>query len=122
MLIGSRFIEKEGFQSSSVRRIGIKYFSLLIRIMTGKNITDPTSGFRMCDRQVIKMFAENYPKDYPEPETTVRVLCCHLKTEEIPVVMKAREEGVSSISPMKSIYYMFKATLAIMIERLRRHS
>ena len=121
MVIGSRFIEKEGFQSSSARRIGIKYFSALIKIMTGKRITDPTSGFRMCDRKVIKMFADNYPKDYPEPETTVKVICNRLKVEEVPVIMRAREEGVSSISPGKSIYYMLKVTLAIIIERIRRH-
>lgn len=121
MVIGSRFIEKEGFQSSSARRIGIKYFSFLIKILTGKSITDPTSGFRMCDNTVIKLFAENYPKDYPEPETTVRVLSNKFKVEEIPVIMRARQEGVSSISPKKSLYYMVKVTLAIIIERIRRH-
>lgn len=121
MVIGSRFIEKEGFQSSSARRIGIKYFSALIKLLTGKRITDPTSGFRMCDRKVIKMFADNYPKDYPEPETTVKVICNRLKVEEVPVVMRPREEGVSSISPGKSLYYMIKVTLAIIIEKIRRH-
>lgn len=121
MVIGSRFIKKEGFQSSSTRRFGIKYFSMLIKFLTGKKITDPTSGLRMCDREVIEMFANSYPKDYPEPETTVKILCGGMKVEEIPVVMRAREEGVSSISPKKSIYYMFKVSLAIIIEKIRRH-
>ncbi|MBE5940065.1 MAG: glycosyltransferase family 2 protein [Lachnospiraceae bacterium] len=120
MVIGSRFIDKQGFQSSSVRRLGIRYFSFLIKLLTGKKITDPTSGLRMCNREIIKMFADVYPKDYPEPETTVKVLRHKMLVKEIPVVMRAREGGVSSITPKKSIYYMFKVTLAIMIERVRR--
>ena len=120
MVIGSRFITKEGFQSSSMRRLGIKYFTVLIKIMTGCKITDPTSGFRMCNRKVAEIFANSYPKDYPEPETTVGILRRKMKVSEIPVIMRARTEGVSSISPKKSIYYMFKVTLAIFMERLRR--
>lgn len=121
MVIGSRFIEKEGFQSSSTRRLGIKFFSLLIKIFTGRKITDPTSGFRMCDKMVIKLFADNYPKDYPEPETTVKVICFGMKVEEIPVIMRERQGGVSSISLKKSVYYMIKVTLAVIIERVRKH-
>lgn len=120
MVIGSRFIDKEGFQSSSIRRFGIKYFTALIKILTGKKITDPTSGYRMCDRSVIKMFSDSYPKDYPEPETIVSIFRIGMSIEEIPVVMRAREEGVSSISPRKSLYYMFKVTLAMLIERTRK--
>ena len=120
MVIGSRFINKEGYQSSGLRRVGIKYFTLLIRIITGTKITDPTSGLRMINRGVIQMFAEDYPKDYPEPESIVAVLRQRKKVVEIPVVMKAREGGVSSISMRKSVYYMIKVTLAIIIERIRR--
>ena len=120
MVIGSRFINKEGYQSSGLRRVGIKYFSLLIRIITGTKITDPTSGLRMINREIIKMFAEDYPKDYPEPEVIVAVLRQGKSIVEIPVVMMAREGGVSSISAKKSVYYMIKVTLAILIERIRR--
>ena len=74
MVIGSRFIEKEGFQSSFIRRVGIKYFTFLIHLLTGKTITDPTSGMRMCNRRTIEMFAKEYPIDYPEPESTVRLI------------------------------------------------
>lgn len=119
LVIGSRFINKEGFQSSRLRRIGISYFKGLIRLCTGKTITDPTSGYRMAGRRVIEMFADDYPKDYPEPETAVKILRAGLKVEEIPVVMRKRQGGVSSISMGKSIYYMIKVTLAILIERLR---
>jgi hypothetical protein len=74
MLIGSRFIEKEGFQSTGLRRFGIRYFTALIRLLTRQTVTDPTSGMRIVDRNVINMFAEDYPKDYPEPETAVTVI------------------------------------------------
>lgn len=113
MLIGSRFIEKEGFQSSLMRRIGIRYFTVLIKLFTGKAITDPTSGMRMANRRVIEYFAEEYPKDYPEPETVVTILKRKLVVKEIPVEMKERQAGVSSISPKKSIYYMIKVSLAV---------
>lgn len=120
MVIGSRFIEKKGFQSSGIRRIGIRYFTGLIRILTGKKITDPTSGLRMVNREVMSFFAENYPKDYPEPESVVAILRRGKKVEELPVVMKERSGGVSSISPKKSIYYMIKVSLAILVERMRK--
>ena len=120
MLIGSRFIEKEGFQSSGLRRFGIRYFSGLIRLLTGKRITDPTSGMRMVNESIIKIYADCYPKDYPEPESVVAVLQAGKKVEEYPVVMRERKEGVSSISPLKSVYYMIKVTLAILVERIRR--
>lgn len=120
MVIGSRFIEKQGFQSSGTRRIGIKYFTCLIRLLTGKVITDPTSGLRMIDREVIELFAEDYPKDYPEPESVVAILRRKKKVDEIPVLMRERGGGVSSISIKKSIYYMIKVTLAIFIEVIRK--
>ena len=120
MVIGSRFIEKKGFQSSITRRMGIQFFSKLIKVLTGKKITDPTSGLRMIGRNVMEIFSEDYPRDYPEPESIVAVLRKNMKIEEIPVVMLERQGGVSSISPKKSIYYMVKVTLAILIERIRK--
>lgn len=119
MVIGSRFIEKEGFQSSQLRRVGIVIFSKLITILTGTKITDPTSGLRMIGPNVMALFAADYPRDYPEPETTARLLHNHFKIKEIPVQMRERQGGVSSISPGKSIYYMVKVTLAILIEKMR---
>jgi len=120
MVIGSRFITKEGFQSSALRRVGIKYFAGLIKFLSGQMITDPTSGMRMCNRKTIEMFANEYPRDYPEPESTMRLLRHKRKVEEIPVIMRERKEGVSSISSVKnSVYYMIKVTIAIVVERLR---
>lgn len=120
MVIGSRFIDKEGFQSSGARRIGIKYFTMLIKLLTGAKITDPTSGLRMVNREIIEFFAEEYPKDYPEPESVVAILRRKKKVMEIPVIMRERSGGVSSISMKKSVYYMIKVSLAILIERIRK--
>lgn len=119
MVIGSRFIEKKGFQSSSIRRVGIRYFSALIKLLTGNRITDPTSGLRMINRRVMKEFAFNYPKDYPEPESVVAILCRGCRVKEMPVIMRKRMGGISSISMKKSVYYMIKVTLAILFERIR---
>lgn len=120
MVIGSRFIAKEGFQSSVLRRVGIRYFTVLIRLLTGKTITDPTSGMRMVNRELMKKFTEDYPKDYPEPESVVTILAEKYKVHEIPVIMNEREEGVSSISFKKSIYYMIKVTVACVLARLKK--
>lgn len=119
MVIGSRFIEKKGFQSSGIRRVGIRYFSILIKILTGTRITDPTSGLRMVNRKVMREFASNYPKDYPEPESVVTILEKGCKVQEIPVIMRERMGGVSSISMKKSVYYMVKVSLAILFEKIR---
>ena len=121
MVIGSRFIEKKGFQSSRIRRVGIVFFSILIKILTVKLITDPTSGLRMIGRNAMGLFAMDYPRDYPEPESVVSVLRRGMKVEEIPVIMHERVGGVSSISLKKSVYYMVKVTLAILIERFRKY-
>ena len=120
MVIGSRFIDKEGFQSSRLRRFGIGYFTFLIKLCTGKKITDPTSGLRMIGKDAIKEFAKNYPKDYPEPESVVRLLKLGQRVEEIPVIMRDRQGGTSSITPLKSVYYMIKVTLAVLVEAFRR--
>ena len=121
MVIGSRFIEKEGFQSTSLRRVGIKYFSYLIKLLTGQRITDPTSGLRMINREMIERFSEKYPRDYPEPESVVAVLKNGGKVVEIPVEMRERGGGTSSIHMKRSVYYMIKVTLAILIEFIRKH-
>lgn len=118
MVIGSRFIDNEGFQSSTLRRFGIR-FLLLLKVLFGTKITDATSGMRMCNRRVMELFIKDYPKDYPEPETAARLLRHKYKVKEVPVIMRERLAGVSSISPGKSAYYMIKVSLAILIERLR---
>ncbi len=120
MVIGSRFITREGFQSSGLRRIGIRHFSILIRLLTGHTITDPTSGMRMVNRDVMKVYARDYPKDYPEPESAVQILTRGYKILEVPVIMNERKGGVSSINLKNSVYYMIKVTLSIIIAKFRK--
>ena len=116
--IGSRFIEKEGFQSSSIRRFGIRFLSGLIRLCTGKKVLDVTSGYRAVNRRFIEIYADNYPSDYPEPEAIVAAVMHKGRIQEIPVVMQERQGGTSSIHAWKSVYYMIKVTLAILVCRI----
>jgi len=120
MVIGSRFIRKEGFQSSFMRQVGIRYLGWMIKLLTGKMITDVTSGMRMVGRELINEFAAEYPRDYPEPESAAAMLLKKKKIEEYPVKMRARSEGVSSISPLKSVYYMIKVSMSIFFVWTRR--
>ena len=118
IVIGSRFLKKEGFQSSSVRRFGIHFLSTLIWVCTGKRIYDVTSGYRAVNRRFIGIYAENYPSDYPEPEAIVAAVMHKGAILEVPVVMHERQGGKSSIHAWKSIYYMIKVSLAILVCRI----
>lgn len=117
--IGSRFVEDlSNFKSTKLRRVGINLLSWLIKLVTGKKIYDPTSGFRATDKKIIELFAKNYPTDYPEPDTIVTVIKKGYKVSEIPVEMNKREHGRSSINFIKSIYYMIKVCLSIIISSI----
>ncbi|ASA24430.1 glycosyltransferase family 2 protein [Paenibacillus donghaensis] len=120
LVIGSRYIKKEGFQSSLMRRIGINYFSRLLLLLTNQVITDPTSGFRACNKNVIDLFSKRYPTDYPEPESIMYLKRTGFRLREVSVVMQARKGGQSSITKFKSVYYMLKVSLAIIIDRMRK--
>lgn len=121
MVIGSRFIKNEGFQSTFARRMGIVYFTRMIKSLTGTTITDPTSGFRLVNKDVIALFAKDYPRDYPEPESIVALLKRKKKVLEVPVQMKERQGGVSSIRLWNSVYYMIKVSIAILVECSRTY-
>jgi glycosyltransferase involved in cell wall biosynthesis len=119
VVIGSRFISKNGFQSSAIRRFGINYFKWLNRILVGVIVNDSTSGFRMINKKVLALVSEYYPDEYPEPEAVILYSLNHFKIVEIQVTMKERQGGVSSIGALSSIYYMFKVTLAIVYTFIR---
>lgn len=120
MVIGSRFIDdNNGFKSSFTRRIGIRFFVGLINMLTGLNITDPTSGFRVHNKKMITVFAKTYPYDFPEPEAIVVAKCLGARIQEESVVMRKREDGQSSIRQLKSLYYMVKVTFAICLHMMR---
>lgn len=120
VIIGSRFISKEGFQSSLLRRSGIAYFHLLNQLFTGKRILDITSGFRLFDKKAIDIAAESYPDEYPEPESLVIFGKAKLAIEEIAIVMKERQGGQSSIRSFSSIYYMIKVSIAMFFSYIRK--
>ncbi|WP_020618475.1 glycosyltransferase family 2 protein [Paenibacillus daejeonensis] len=120
MVVGSRFVEKLGFQSTFLRRIGIEVLSGLLTRLLNKPVTDPTSGFRICGERALRMFAADYPTDYPEVEVLVQLDNCRFTFREVPVVMRARVAGTSSISAVKSVYYMIKVILAVLIARTRK--
>ncbi|SDB18930.1 glycosyltransferase family 2 protein [Butyrivibrio sp. INlla16] len=117
-VIGSRFVNKEGFQSSATRRIGIKFLSGLITVLCLRRVKDVTSGFRAVNKFFIDVFSENYPIDYPEPEAILDAVMRRKRILELPVIMRERETGKSSINFRRSIYYMIKVTLDIIVCRI----
>lgn len=120
VVIGSRFINKEGFQSTFLRRFGISIFKFLNSILINQTISDNTSGFRAYNRKSIEFLSDNYPQDFPEPETVILLGKNGFKIKEIPVIMNHRHGGESSIKGFKSAYYMVKVILSILISSLRK--
>ncbi|MBI4309944.1 MAG: glycosyltransferase family 2 protein [Candidatus Omnitrophica bacterium] len=122
MVIGSRFAAEtpQGFKSTFGRRIGIRFFARLINALTGAGVTDPTSGFRAHNKKLIAAFARHYPHDFPEPEAIVAARRINAAITEVPVVMRARGAGSSSIRYFKSMYYMLKVTFAILLHMVRK--
>jgi glycosyltransferase involved in cell wall biosynthesis len=121
MVTGSRFLARDGdgYRSSASRRLGIRIFASVLSLVTRRRITDPTSGFRMTDRRGIELFARDYPHDYPEVEAVLMVHAHRLNSAELPVLMRARENGRSSINSTRSAYYMVKVLLAVFVGLLR---
>lgn len=119
LAIGSRYLDiTDGFQSTFMRRLGKTLISNAIRLCTGVEITDPTSGFRACGKRAIDLFCVDYPVDYPEPESIVNAVGHNLEVGEVSVVMHERQGGESSIGALASAYYMVKVTIAIFITAL----
>lgn len=119
VVIGSRYLEKRGYNGSPARRAGSLILARLISAVTGQHITDPTSGFTAANRRALRLCARAYPHDYPEPEAIVTLHRAGLRIVEIPVTMRPRQGGRSSITSLRSVYYMAKVTLAILIGLLR---
>jgi glycosyltransferase involved in cell wall biosynthesis len=120
LVIGSRYLDNQGgYTSSAARRAGSLILARLITSITTCRITDPTSGFIAANRKTIKLCAQSYPHDYPEPESIVILHRAGLRIVEIPVTMKPRYGGRSSITSLRSAYYMVKVILAILIGLLR---
>jgi hypothetical protein len=123
MVVGSRFLvnAEGGYRSSASRRAGIVIFARLLSLITGQRVTDPTSGFRMINRIGIRLFATDYPHDYPEVEAVLLVHAHKLRSCEVPVTMRPRTSGSSAISSTQSVYYMLKVLLAVFVGLFRSH-
>jgi glycosyltransferase involved in cell wall biosynthesis len=120
--VGSRFVAQgEGYRSSRSRRIGIRLLALVVSRIVGRRVTDTTSGFQALNEKGIALFARDYPHDYPEVEATVMVSRHRLRSVEVPVSMRERSSGRSSITALRSVYYMIKVLLAIFVGLFRRN-
>ena len=123
VVVGSRFVAGAGdHHGPRSRRAGIVFFAKLVSLLTRQNVTDTTSGFQALNRRGIAIFAADYPHDYPEVEATLMVHKHRLRLVEVPVQMRDREHGTSSITLVRSVYYMLKVTLALFVGMLRRYA
>jgi glycosyltransferase involved in cell wall biosynthesis len=118
--VGSRFIAAKGYRSSRSRRFAIRILSWTVTLIVGGRVTDPTSGFQVTNRRAISLFAAYYPHDYPEVEATVLAAKAGLRRAEVPVQMRERSAGRSSIGAVRSVYYMVKVMLALLVSVFRR--
>ena len=122
LVIGSRFAEGEAsYRPPFARRIGIRVFARLVSLLSGQHVTDTTSGFVALDRVGIELFAREYPHDYPEVEATLVALRSGLRLAQVQVEMRERETGASSITFVRSLYYIVKVLLALLVSSLRRY-
>ncbi len=118
--VGSRFAGGEGYRSSATRRIGIRLLALIVSAIARQRVTDTTSGFQALNRKALGLFAADYPHDYPEVEGMVMTIKHRLRLREVPVEMREREHGRSSITALRSIYYMVKVLVALFVGLFRR--
>ena len=121
MVVGIRFAGEEGYRSSLLRRVGIVILARVVSMLVRQRITDPTSGFRAVNRRALELFAGDYPHDYPEAEATVMAHRHRLRVLEVPVRMRPRAGGSSSISGVYSLVYMGKVLVALFVGVFRRY-
>jgi glycosyltransferase involved in cell wall biosynthesis len=122
LCVGSRFAGNSAYRSSFARRVGIRIFAAVVSAVVRQRVTDTTSGFRAVNRKGISLFAADYPHDYPEVEATVMCVKHKLRLREVPVEMRERGGGSSSITAFRSVYYMTKVLLAIFVGLFRRYA
>jgi len=123
VVTGSRFRDADdSYRPPLGRRLGITWFAKLVSLLARQRVTDTTSGFQALNRRAIALFARDYPSDYPEVEATVLLIKHRLRLLEVPVTMREREHGSSSITFLRSVYYAFKVTLALLVAMARRYA
>jgi hypothetical protein len=122
IVVGSRFAGGSTYRPPLARRLGITLFARVVSLLTRQRVTDTTSGFQACNRRAIRLFAADYPHDYPEVEATVMVFKHRLRLAEVPVAMRERLAGTSSIGALSSVYYAIKVLLAVFVALSRRNA
>ncbi|NTW59798.1 MAG: glycosyltransferase family 2 protein [Nitrospirae bacterium] len=120
IVVGSRFLDRGEYRPPFFRKIGIWVFSTVLSAIIGIPVTDTTSGFRAANRRVIEFFARSYPEDYPEVESLVLLHRARMTIAEVPVRMRDRTGGRSSITPIRSAYYMVKVLLAVFVDLMKK--
>jgi glycosyltransferase involved in cell wall biosynthesis len=118
-VLGSRYLERHGFQSSAARRFGSRWFSVLLRLLCGQTVSDPTSGLWAANRRAVRVLTAEYASDYPEVDAILHLARAGCAITEVPVEMRARSAGVSSIAGPRALYYMLKVTIALLTGRVR---
>lgn len=114
LIVGTRYgEERQGFQSTWLRRVGITWLRWVLRVVAGVPSTDPTSGYRLYGPRALSLFERTYPFDYPEPESLAMARAAGLIIREVPVIMRPRTAGASSIRSWRTAYYMLKVSLAV---------
>jgi glycosyltransferase involved in cell wall biosynthesis len=118
VIVGTRYLSKDGFRSTALRRAGAWWLRVVLRIL-GIKVTDPTSGFRLYNKRALTLFDQTYPYDYPEPEALAIAQAARLRIIEVPVTMRERKAGKSSIAGVHAPYYMLKVTMAVVLSFIR---
>jgi glycosyltransferase involved in cell wall biosynthesis len=119
LVVGTRYRDKENFRSTPLRRLGSWWLRMLLRFVAGVRVSDPTSGYRVYGQRALRLFDETYPYDFPEPESLAIARAAGLGVVEVPVQMRERQGGRSSIAGFSTIYYMFKVTIAVVLTYMR---
>jgi hypothetical protein len=119
MVIGSRFVNRDGEHTSIIRAAGIRFFRSVLRPILGRPVHDPTSGFVGVNRNALALFSKSFPLEYPEIEALVVLQRKAFRFQEVPCLMRRRQAGRSSITPLKSLYYIFHVLLGVFVNILK---
>jgi glycosyltransferase involved in cell wall biosynthesis len=119
MVIGSRFVADNGSRTGAVRSLGIRFFRLVLRPVLGKEVHDPTSGFVGVNRRALDVFRQSFPLEYPEIEALVVLQRRRFRFEEVPCKMRPRTTGRSTITALRSLYYVLHVLLGVFVNVLK---
>jgi len=119
LIVGTRYGEESTYHGSWFRQAVLKGLALFVSLICRRRISDPTSGFWLVSRPLLKCFALHYPSDYPEPEAVALLHRQGFSLEEVPVAFKPRQAGKSSIQAWGTVNFAAKVFLALFVDRLR---